>query len=91
MRARLRSAVTGGLRYQGDSQAIRLVPHGQLVICGAKGGGGIANEAARVRNPGVHRERVDRESAMRLRDRLMGVGCFGEFVQLAKVRTGGLR
>jgi hypothetical protein len=46
----------------------------------------LLDEAARVRNPGVHRERVDRESATRLRDKLMGVGCFGELVQLARVR-----
>ncbi len=49
----------------------------------------LLDEAARVRNPGVHRERVDRESATRLRNRLMGVGCLGELVQLARVRPSG--
>ena len=40
----------------------------------------------KVRNPGVHSERIDRDTATQLRNRLMGVGAIGEFAQLARVR-----
>lgn len=39
-----------------------------------------------VRNDGVHASRVDRETASRWRNQLIGVGCEGEFVKLAKVK-----
>ena len=41
---------------------------------------------AEVRNAGVHSARVDRATATRWRDQLLGVGCEGELVRLAKVR-----
>jgi hypothetical protein len=47
---------------------------------------GVLNEVVQVRNPGVHRERVGRDSATRLRDKLVGVGCQGVFSELAKVQ-----
>jgi len=40
---------------------------------------------AEVRNPAVHRSRIDRETATGLRNMLVGVGCQGVFVELAKV------
>lgn len=46
-------------------------------------------EVVQVRNPGVHRERIDREAATRLRNKLMGVGSLGDLVQLARVRPNG--
>jgi hypothetical protein len=46
----------------------------------------LLGEVADVRNPGVHRARVERETAIRLRDRLVGVGCQGAFAELARVR-----
>lgn len=47
----------------------------------------IVEEVIAVRNPGVHETRVDRETATRLRDKLMGVGCQGTFAELARVRV----
>lgn len=49
----------------------------------------LLDEVVRVRNPGLHRERVDRETATRLRNKLMGVGCLGDLVQLARVQPNG--
>ena len=46
----------------------------------------VLGEVARVRNPGVHRSRVDREAATRIRNMLVGVGCQGALVELARVR-----
>ena len=51
----------------------------------------IVGEVLAVRNPGVHERRVDRETATRLRDKLMGVGCQGTFAELARVRMKGGR
>ena len=39
----------------------------------------------KVRNPGVHQERIDRDAATSLRNRLLGVGALGDLVQLARV------
>jgi hypothetical protein len=47
---------------------------------------GLLSEVAGIRNPAVHRLRTDREVATRLRNRLMGVGDRGAFVELARVR-----
>lgn len=47
----------------------------------------ILEDFARVRNPGAHAERVDRDTATRWRDRLMGVGCNGDFVELARTNV----
>lgn len=47
----------------------------------------VLSDVAEVRNPGVHRARVDREAATRLRNRLMGVGGQAVFVELARVRV----
>jgi len=43
-------------------------------------------EVANLRNPGAHRALVSREAATRLRNSLVGVGCQGSFVELAKVQ-----
>jgi hypothetical protein len=47
----------------------------------------ILTEVAAVRNPAVHRSRIDRETATRLRNTLVGVGCQGTFVELARVEA----
>jgi hypothetical protein len=47
----------------------------------------VLNEVVQVRNPGVHRERIGRDNATRLRDKLVGVGCQGVFSELAKVQA----
>src|SRR6476469_9143043 len=39
-----------------------------------------------LRNEGTHQSRVDRATALHWRDRLLGVGCAGDFVDLSKVR-----
>lgn len=41
----------------------------------------------KVRNEGAHASRVDRAVAVRWRDRLLGVGCVGDFVELSKVQV----
>ena len=46
----------------------------------------IVDGVARVRNPGVHQQRIGREAAMALRNQLVGVGCAGVFNLLAGVR-----
>lgn len=46
----------------------------------------ILDELRPLRNQGTHHARVDRESAARWRNQLLGVGCMGHFVELAKVR-----
>jgi len=45
----------------------------------------ILDALAKLRNPGSHSARVDREAAGQWRRQLMGVGCEGEFVRLARV------
>jgi hypothetical protein len=40
-----------------------------------------------IRNEATHSARVDRATAVRWRNRLMGIGCTGVFVELAKVRV----
>jgi len=46
----------------------------------------ILDDFARsVRNPGTHQSRVDRETAKAWRARLIGVGCAGDLVELARV------
>lgn len=44
---------------------------------------------AEVRNAGVHESRVDRATATQWRDQLLGVGCEGELVRLARVKPAG--
>lgn len=39
-----------------------------------------------VRNDGTHERRIDRATATLWRNRLIGVGCTGDFVELARVR-----
>ena len=46
----------------------------------------IIEDLLTVRNPGTHAQRIDRETATRLRDRLVGVGCLGVLPELATVR-----
>lgn len=47
----------------------------------------VLDAFAEVRNAGTHAERVDRETATRWRDRFVGVGCVGDFVELGRVRV----
>ena len=46
----------------------------------------VLSDVAGVRNPGAHRSRTDAETAIRLRNRLMGVGDRGIFVELTRVQ-----
>jgi hypothetical protein len=46
----------------------------------------ILGEVAGLRNPGVHRSHIGREAAVRLRNTLVGVGCQGALIELAKVQ-----
>jgi hypothetical protein len=46
----------------------------------------LLEELARVRNPAAHTKRLSRADVRRLRDRLLGVGCVGELVELGRVR-----
>lgn len=48
----------------------------------------VLTELRKVRNPGVHEARVDRDTAAVWRNRILGVGCTGEIVELASVRRG---
>ena len=47
----------------------------------------VVGQVNDVRNPAVHSTRIDRETALRLRNMLVGVGCQGTFVELARVRA----
>jgi hypothetical protein len=46
----------------------------------------IASNLAEVRNPGAHSAAIDRATVTRWRERLIGVGCEGDLVALARVR-----
>ena len=46
----------------------------------------VINALRGVRNPGPHEARVDRKTAGHWRNRLLGVGSIGDFVELARVR-----
>jgi hypothetical protein len=46
----------------------------------------ILDELRSVRNPGAHASRIDRQTALRWRNRLLGVGSIGDFVELARTR-----
>jgi hypothetical protein len=48
-------------------------------------------DLAQARNTGAHSERVDRETASRWRDRLIGVGCLGDLLELARTTVRPLR
>ncbi len=47
----------------------------------------ILDDFRGARNEGTHESRVDRATAERWRNRLLGVGCAGDFVELAKVKV----
>jgi hypothetical protein len=47
----------------------------------------VLDAFAGVRNAAAHGERIDRRTATEWRDRVLGVGCVGEIVELAKVRV----
>jgi hypothetical protein len=49
----------------------------------------ILKELGALRNPAAHSEAVSRESARRLRDAQLGVGCLGALVELGRVRVIG--
>ncbi|MBA2685568.1 MAG: hypothetical protein H0U66_13860 [Gemmatimonadaceae bacterium] len=46
----------------------------------------ILDEFREVRNPGTHERRIDRKTATEWRNRLLGIGSTGYFVELAKTR-----
>jgi hypothetical protein len=46
----------------------------------------VLREIARFRNPAAHSEPVGPDDAVRLRDHMVGVGCHGHLVQLARVQ-----
>jgi hypothetical protein len=43
----------------------------------------LETQLADLRNPGAHSSRISRQEARKVRDRLIGIGCKGEFVELA--------
>lgn len=47
----------------------------------------ILKELAEVRNSAAHSASLDGETVRTLRNRFLGVGCEGDFVKMAKVRT----
>jgi len=47
----------------------------------------ILKELTDIRNAAAHSSSLDRETVRKLRNRFLGVGCEGDFVKLAKVRT----
>ena len=46
----------------------------------------ILEDLSRYRNPAAHDGNVAREDVIRLRNRLIGIGCSGEILELARVR-----
>jgi hypothetical protein len=46
----------------------------------------VLSQLADLRNPGAHSARITRDEARKVRDRLVGIGCKGEFVELAGCR-----
>ena len=46
----------------------------------------VLSDIARHRNPAAHAEPVSRAEAERIRNQLLGIGCYGELVRLAGVR-----
>jgi hypothetical protein len=46
----------------------------------------VLDDLAGVRNAAAHSQRIERRVAARWRDRLLGVGCTGDLVELARVR-----
>jgi hypothetical protein len=46
----------------------------------------VLDQFREIRNDGLHRERIDRRTATHWRNQLLGVGCVGHLVELAKVR-----
>jgi hypothetical protein len=47
----------------------------------------VLDEFRTVRNEGTHERRIDRRTATHWRNQMLGVGCVGQFVELAKVRS----
>ena len=46
----------------------------------------VLDELSRIRNPGAHREPIDRETARRVRDRQLGIGGGALLDELARLR-----
>lgn len=46
----------------------------------------VLQHVARHRNPAAHAEPVTRADAERIRNQLLGIGCYGDLVKLAGVR-----
>jgi hypothetical protein len=46
----------------------------------------VLDQFRQVRNEGTHESRIDRKTATYWRNQLLGVGCAGHFVELAKVK-----
>lgn len=48
----------------------------------------VLDQFREVRNEGTHERRIDRKTATLWRNQMLGVGCAGHFVELAKVKLG---
>jgi hypothetical protein len=91
---RVRDVGTGASLSLG--QLWRVVAEGpvaQVLIARLRDGTWLTGQAAYVmrsvaehRNPAAHTEPVSRAAAERLRNQLLGIGCYGELVKLAGVR-----
>lgn len=46
----------------------------------------VLDDFRSTRDDGTHERRIDRRTAILWRNQLLGVGCAGHFVELAKVR-----
>lgn len=75
--------VLGGERDLGDYLRATLVDGAWLTAEFAALLDAFVNEA---RNPAAHGSHIPRDVVLRWRDRLLGVGCEGVLVQLARVR-----
>lgn len=51
----------------------------------------VLDDFRSTRNEGVHERRIDRRTATLWRNQLLGVGCVGHFVELARVRPRGIQ
>ena len=77
--------IVGGERAVNEALAQRLQPSRWFTASLPP----ILDELAGMRNPAAHRATLDREAVGRLRDRMVGVGCVGDLVELGRARVTG--
>jgi hypothetical protein len=75
--------VLAGDQARGTALAQALVNGGWLTTPFAA----VLDEFRTVRNEGTQERRIDRKTATHWRNEMLGVGCVGQFVELAKVRS----